>query len=410
MSKNNVYKSKQQALFEAWLQDGFYYKQNGSYYVVSRHEAKNRIKKFIEKKDFTSVKDIAEQLKSPVTLSNKSISKSIRIPFVSYAKLVELALKQKTNLSTLVRNAMVKDLRKFMMNAKKRKDVSSERLNLFRNAFETWQKESSEAEQSPRDSYSPSIIYYPYMSKELFRATLEKAIEQDRKKCSAIPSIVLGKYLKVDWESTINELYDDWPEYLDQNMRLNQNGQLVLDIIFSPVAVLDMNLEEYTALNREISNQYGPETIKSLKDALGIDEEFFADETEKLPIFFRLNLLSIPLEIAHGTLVITNVVVKDERSGDEIKRLYMEDKDKQSAILKSRLDKGLKQEDWDVVSTVSDSIIQVEKDYQLREYCLGIAFKLFFKTQVISFRAPEVIVRAWEAYGKIEYERLDSEG
>lgn len=405
MYKNSVYKSKQQAFFEAWLQDGFYYKQNGSYYVVSKHEAKNRIKKFIDKKDFASVKGIAEQLKSPITLSNKSISKSLRVPFVSYAKLVELALKQKTSLSTLVRDTVIKDLRKFLVNATKRKDISSKRLNMFQNAFETWQKESLEAEQSPKDSYSPSIIYYPHVSKELFRVILEKGIEQIRKECSALPSTVLDKYVKVDWESTINELYVDWPEYLDQNIRLNKNGQLVLDIISSAFAILDMNLEDYEALNREVSNLYGSKTIQTLKGALDIDEEFFDDETEKLPIFFRLNLVSIPFEIAHGALLINNVVMKDEHSDDEIKLRYKENKDKQLVIMKSRLEKALKQEDWDVVSTVSDNIVQVEKDYELREYSLQIALKLFHKTQVISFRAPEVIVRAWEAYGKFEYER-----
>jgi len=405
MSRKSVYKSKQQALFEAWLQDGFFYKQNESYYVVSRQEAKNRIKKFMEKKDFATVKDIAEQLKSQLALSDKNISKSLRVSFVSYAKLVELALKQKTTLSTLVRNMMVKHLRKFLANATKRKDIASEHLNLFRNTFETWQKDSLEAEKSPKDSYSPSMIYYPYLSKELLNLIVEKAIEQVRKKCSALPSEVIDKYLEVDLERTINELHEDWPEILDQNMRLNDNEQLVLDVVVSPWAIIDMNLEEYAALDREISNQYGSETIQTLKEALDIDEAFFDDETEKLPIFFRrLNLISIPIAISHGALLIDNVVLKDEHSHDEIELRYKEKKEKQSAILKSRLDKALKQEDWDVVSTLSDDLVQVEKDYQLQEYSLEIAFKLFQKTQVISFRAPEVIVRAWEAYGKFEQE------
>jgi len=186
-------------------------------------------------------------------------------------------------------------------------------------------------------------------------------------------------------------------------MRLDQNGQLILDIIFSPYAKLDMSLEEFTALSREISNQYGSETIQTLKKAFDIDEKFFDENaTEPLPIFFRLNPISVPVNIAHEALLVNNVVVKDEHSDDEIKLRYKENKDKQLVILKSRLDEALRQEDWDGVSAVSDDLTQVEKNYQLQEYGLKIAFKLFHGTQVISFRAPEVIVRAWEAYGKFE--------
>lgn len=408
MTPTHVYKSKQRAFFEAWIQDGLYYKQDKSYHVVTKEAAKNRVRKFIEKGDFASVKDIAEQFKSPVTLSERNIAKSLRVSFLTYAKLVESALKQETSLSTLVRNIMVKDLGKFTADAKNRKDVVLERLNLFRNAFKNWQKDSLKAGHSPRASYSPSNIYYPYMSKELIRTILDKAFEEIKSSCSSVPAEVLDRYLEVDWEESIKELHENWPEFFDLNMHLNQNGQLVLNISYSPYAILDMNLEEYEVLNREMSNKYGSEAIKTLNDVLNIDKEFFDDETQKLPTFLRVNLISIPLEIAREALLVNSVAMKGEHSYDKIKRLYKESKDEHVATMKSRLDKGLKQEDWEVVSTVSDNVVQIEKDYQLRDYGLEIAFRLFRKTQVISFRAPEVIVRAWEAYGKIDYDSLDS--
>jgi len=404
MHKNAVFNSRRQALFEAWLRDGCYYKQDESYYVISKHDVKNRIKALIEKKDFATVKDLADQMKSGITLSNRNISKSLRVPFFRYASLVELAFKQKTNLSTLIRNIIVEDLGHFLVNAAKRKDVASERLELFKNSLELWQKESLEAEQTPRDSYSPSIIHYPYMSKELLKVILEKAIKQDRKKCSKIPSAIVDEYIKIDWEETIKEVYDDWPENLDQEMRLDQNGQLILGIIFSSYVKLDTNLEEFIALSREMSKQHGSETIQTLKNAFDIDENFFDPDhaTEKLPIFFRLNLISVPINIAHDKLLINNVVLEDEHGDDEIRLRYKENKDKQLALLKNRLDKVLKQENWDSVSTLSDDLARIERNYQLQEHGLEIVFRLAHGTQVISFRAPEVIVRAWEAHGKFE--------
>lgn len=402
MARSRVYKSEQQALFEAWLQDGIYYRQNGAYTVLSKSEARNQLSELIEKKEFSLVKGIAEQLKSSVVLSDKSIPKSLRVPFVSYATLVESALRQRTSISMLVRNMMVNVLEKFLADATERNDIMSERLNLLQNAFETWQKESLGVDQNPKDSYSPSMLYYPHMSKDLFKMALEKAIAQIWEKSSKIPSEVLEKYLNVDWEESVEEVQSAWPDMLDQSMHLDKNSKLVLDIIFSPFAILDLNLEEYEALNREVRTQYGSEVVQTLNDVLEIDAGFFDDSTEKLPLFFQLNLLSIPLAITQGSLRINDVVVDDKHGNDEIRHPYIENRDKQSARLRSRLNEAVKQEDWDKVSAVSDSLARVERDYRLQEYGLQIALSLLRKTQVITVRAPEILVHAWEACGGFE--------
>ena len=408
MSSNNVYKFKQQAIFEAWLQDGVFYKQNDSYYVSSQMEVENRINELIDSRNYSLVKHVADQLKSPIALSDKTVLKSFRVPFTKYAELVELALRQKISLSAIVRNMVVEDLRKFIVGATKRKNVKPQRFNLFRKVFETWEKEPLKTEQSPKDYYSPSMIYYPHMPKELIKLILEKAIRQIKKKCSAIPPKVLEEYFKVDWEKNINELYDYYADCFEKKIALNQEGKLVLDIEFSGFLSLNMNLEEYESLNSEVKKQYGNDALQTLKNVLDVDEEW-ADEIGVLPIYYRLNLLSIPFGIKHGVLSIDNIVIKDEHSDEDIKLRYKKNYDEQSTILRSRLDKALKQEDWNLVSALSENLAQFEKDYQLVQYCLEIALKLFHKKHVISFRAPEIVVRAWEAYGGGRLELLKLE-
>lgn len=407
-ARANVYASATQALFEAWLQNGVCSKRNDSYYVFSQQKAKNEIKKLIEEQNYRSVKEIADQLKSPITLSDKSISKSLRVSFVSFARLVELALKQKVSLSIMVRNVIVKDLEEFIVNISNRKDIDSHRLELLRKVFKTWKTKPRKAEQTPKDYYSPSIGYYPPIQKKIIRTILEKGVESIKKKCFIVPREVLDEYLKVDWGKNIDELYRTFADNFEKTITLNQSGKLVLDIRFSGFMELDMNLDEYDAFLGEVSSQYGYKTSQTLRKVLDVDEEW-ADEVGKGPVYFKLDLISIPFEIKGGALLVDNVVMKDERSDEKIKLKYIEDRDKQFLILKSKLSKAWEQEDWNKVSEISNKRVQLEEDYELIEYCLDIVFKLFHKKHVVSFRAPEIIIRAWEAYGEGKLEPLGLE-
>ena len=408
MPEENVYKSKQEALFEAWLQDGIYFKKNDLHNVLSKQEAKNRIIEFVKEKEYSSVKVISDQLESPTDLTDKKIAKSLRVSFQKYAELVELALKQKTNLSTITRNIVVNDLEKILGVAKKRANIKVQRLNLFEKIFEEWKTETSKSEQGAQDGYSPSMVYYPHMSKELIKLILEKAIKEIEEQCSNIPSKVLAEYLKVNWKKNIDELHEFYADCFWENITLDQTGQLVLDIGFSGFLTLNMNLEEYTSLNRETRKQYGDEILETIKRVLDIDEQW-ADEIGELPIYSRLGLLSIPIKIKQGVLSIYDLILKDKDSGKEIQGQLIGNYEKSLAILRKRLNKAVKQEDWKMVSLVSDRIAQTEKDLRLIKYCLEIAFRLFHKKHVISFRAPEIVIRAWEAYSESKLEHLNLE-
>lgn len=408
MKPRNIYPSAYQALFEAWLQNGVYFKRDDSYYVFSQQEAKKQIKELIGERNYRLVNEIAEQLKSPITLSDENISKSLRISFVSFAKLVEMALKQEVSLSTTVRTIIIDDLEKFIVNTSSRKDIDSHRLDLFHKAFKTWKTKQPKAEQTSKDSYSPSIGYYPSLQKKILKTILVRGVESIKKACSVVPRKILDEYFEVDWEKNVDELYKTYADFFDNRITINESGKLVLDIDFSAFVELDMNLEEYDAFIREVSRQYGSEISKSLKKALDVEEEW-ADEVGKIPVYFKLDLLSIPFEIKGNDLLIDNVVMKNEHSDEKIKLKYMEDRDKLQLILKSRLSKAWEKEAWNKVSEISSKMVQLEEHHELIEYCLNIFLKLIHKKHVISFRAPEMIVRAWEAYGKSKLELLDLE-
>jgi len=403
MTPKNVYESARRAFFEAWLQNGVCSRQNDSYYVFSQQEAKNQIKKHIGKQNYRLVKEIAEQLKSPITLSDENISKSLRISFTSFTKLVELALKQKASLSTTVRTIIIDDLEEFIADTSNRKDIDLNRLDLLHKAFAAWKTEQRGAEQTSKDSYSPSIGYYPPLQKKIIKTILVKGVESIKSKCSMVPREVLDKYFRVDWEESIDELHQAYGDFFEKTITINQDRKLVLDISFSAFAELDMNLDEYSAFISEVSNQYGFDISQSLKKALDVDEQW-ADEVGKTPVYFKLDLLSIPLEVRSDELLVDNVALKKEHTDEKIRLKHMGDRDKLHLVLKSRLSKALENEDWNKVSEISDKMVQLEEDFELVGYCLDVVFKLLHKKHVVSFRAPEIIVRAWEAYGKSKLE------
>lgn len=408
MKPGNVYGSLHQALFEAWLQNGVCSKQNGSYYVFSQQEAKNQIKRSIGEQNYRLVKEIAEQLKSPIAPSEKNISKSLRISFLSFARLVEMALKQKVSLSTIVKTIIIDDLEKFIVNTSNRKEINSDRFNLFHKVFTTWKTEQLKDEQTSKDSYSPTIGYYPPLQRKTIETFLVKGFESIRNRCSMVPHEVLDEYLKVDWEKNIDDFSQTFADLFENIITIDQDGKLVLDISLSAFIELDMSLDEYDAFIREVSGECGFEISRSLKEALDVDEEW-ADDIGKVPVSFELDLLSIPLEIKGDDLIVDNMVVKNEKSDEKIRLGRTKDRDKQHLILKSRLSKALEKEDWNKVSEISDEMVQNEENFELIEYCLNIVFKLLHKKHVVSFRAPEMIVRAWEAYGQSKLEHLNLE-
>ena len=108
--------SKQQALFEAWLRGGIHIKEKDTYDVLSRIKAKLRIKNLVEQEQYEDARDLAERLKTEIVLSGKTVSRSFRVPFMVYAKLVELALKKKIALNSQIKNLMVQHLDKIAIN------------------------------------------------------------------------------------------------------------------------------------------------------------------------------------------------------------------------------------------------------------------------------------------------------
>jgi len=375
--------------------------------LLSRQEAKNRIKKFIDEQDYTTVKGIADQLNAPISFSERSISKSLRVSFLDYVKLVKQALKGKTDLSTIMRNTIVKDLEELIANINQRREIAPHRLNLFRQAFETWKSELSETESSPQSSYSPSMFHYPVMKKKLVKPIIQQAIGQIKQRCSSIPPRVLERRLKVDWETSIDDVYDDYTAFLDIEIQLSQNGQVMLKVELATFLRLNMDFKEYVIFSKEVENQYGVEASQTLKKVLDVDKEW-AEEIGMLPIFFKVDILSVPIEIKGKTLSMGNISAEYEGRAKKVKPQFEKPEDTQLAVLKSEIDKARKQEDWNAVSAVSEKLSQLETHNQLREYGFDLASALAKKTQVLSFRAPEMIIRAWEAHGEIEAHLLEA--
>jgi len=394
----DVYSTKPQALFEAWLRNGVFFKQNDSYYVFSKQRAKNQINILISEQNYPAVREIANQLKVSISLSDRSILKSVRVPFATFLRLVNLALTEKLSLSTVVGNAITKDLDRFITDISTRADIDSNRLDLLRKALKTWEATRSKTEQTLRDFYSPSIGYYPLLQKKTLKTILVKGIEAIKDKCPIVPRELLDEYLEVEWEKNVNGLYQTYPELFEVAITLDQDGKVALDISFSGYVVLNMDLDEYNAFIGEVRNRYGHEKSRSLEETLDVDEDW-ADEIGQVPLFFKLDLLSVPIEVKGDDLLLAGVVLKDEHSDEEIRFKYLEDRDKLQLVLRSNLSKASQNYDWNKVSEISSKMIESDEKFELLEYCLSIVFKLLHKKHVISFRAPEIIVRAWEASG-----------
>jgi hypothetical protein len=398
--------SKHQALFEAWLTGGVPVSENGVYMVLSVDKVKKRIKELIEKENFTSAKELAERLKAEISFTEKGISRSVRVSFPIYAKLVNLSFQRNVELSTLIKTLVAEDVKGILHALSKRKDVKQDKVNFLEKTLKTWQLSLWKKKSIPK-TYEPLTPFFPLMTKRLVELALDKALTEIRYECSDIPPEALERYFEnIDIKKTIKVSQEEYPDLISVSLEPSKNNTFVIAVQFTLLLFFRTNANEYLAFRKEIRTEFGDDVVNHLEDAFNIDlgviDEQLSDES--LGSYLDVNILSLPLKVEHGVLRINDVVVTPSmKIQEDLKKKFLSQSKKNLERLKIQLNQALEREKFEDVAKISDRLVSLKRNYELTDYALGLISRLFRgKTQVVSFRAPEVIVRAWEAYGRTD--------
>ena len=194
------------ALFEAWLRDGVFIEHSdGRLEILSRKEAKERIEEFINSGEYERATSVAKQLSTPIKLITRMKRKSVRVPFLTYIKLVEGALKNNISLHGYVSNLVRENLVKTVSKLKKRDDVKRDRVELLESCLsEEHKRDSGKGSYMSRSSYSPSLTYVPNNWSHI----AEKIVEE-----------VIGKRIIEAHKEVNPEILQRWLEILYPNPR-----------------------------------------------------------------------------------------------------------------------------------------------------------------------------------------------
>ena len=393
--------SDKEALFEAWLIDGISLKEGEKHKVLEVDEAKSLIKELVEKEDYNLAKKLAESLRNKVSISDKEILRSYRISFPVYLSIVQMAFEKATSLGSVIKDHIAKDLTQIIDSLQKRK-ISAEKRELVKGTFEKWKEQLPAKSSYKREEYTlSSTLGTDDISDKIARLCQTEFLKKVRTELSKVPE-VLDRYLvgigakeTVDKDEILNIQLN--PQLFEIHLKPNDKGKLQISLSFTNfLSSFDMSEAEFRALEDELRKDFGNEAVHELFE---VHEGFFSKEGP----FFEIELFSATIELRDEKLFLNNVEVVSypphkNHDYDKFKATLLKEYDLNVTQLKKDLEELLQANQYDKIVEITQKLSNMKTRRILADFSLEVIAKLLRrKTQVISLRAPEILILMWEA-------------
>jgi len=393
-------------IFEAWLRNGVVVKEDGRFKVLSFDEANARLKDLIENGKFEEAAVIAEQLKNQHYFSDKVKRTSIRVPFVTYLKVAEKALRNKVSISKLVESLLIKDIARVLDNLSNKKDFNAKKIAQLRHVLSGFLK----AQKTPR---SAADYLRSYAARGAYRLSLDfpeswreialEAVEEMREDFidnyrSEIDEEILRKYLEITYQESIfeiNILNDEKP------FITLENGELILEFgIHSFPHVSDEMTKE------KMIEEEGYETMKKFEEVIGegtLEGDAIPPQSYE-KIFYKV---AVKIE---GSKILFSPRHPIENPSffelEDLKLMIEETYEKEVKALKEDTLKLLENKKFKNVAEKTKQLSRLNKDKKRIDFTFIILSKLFSRSQVITFSLPECLLYTWQTYGTKDIDQL----
>lgn len=393
---------KRKIEFEAWLRDGVGLEKDGEFEILSREGAKERISVLINAEEFEKAALIAKQLSKPIELTANRERKSVRVPFTTYLKLVEGALRENTSLDSYISKVLKKDLDDILARLKKRENVRRDKIEFLEDCFSKFYKErmSNSNEESrikeegtsyaSRDQYTPSIDMPPNWEKVARKAIVDMRKDVIEKFSSSVDARVLEKYLDLTY---VDEIFYEYilPETRPEIFL--KNGKLIFKFSIDDFPYVPGSTEY-----EEIREEFGFEAIWALEKSIG-DWAF----SEDADTYWEIEEIFLETEIGatdDGKLIVNGIVVDPEdRELKTVRQHFNRTYEEEIVKAKEELSKYLEREKFDEVEKLSHLLEKLYNKKKRTDFALDLIAALLGKTQLVTFTLPQCLLYAWEAYG-----------
>jgi len=370
----------QRAKLEAWARGGIILREGHSYLVIPRSQAKQRLTEAVKQKNWGLVKQLSDQLQNPVHFDPRAvISKSFRMSFVTFARLVHTALTSNSSAARLLRNALVVEA---MHAVPDNSNPFGEKTSLIRKAILETVNPSEDENSSAysRDSYRalaplPYPTDYAILAKLLWEELLARVPMDESKTLDS-----LGDFYVDQWADFLK----DWGQMDVVLLREEDSVRLILEADRLPV---EMDEDAPDNLGIDVA-----ELDRALAPFMNEDTTVLSENCSiAIPIF------SWKLSSQHGKMCVDDFALEEEdlEKAESMKR----SKDgAESAKLEERLGNAISNGDYKLVSELSDELSAAKRRMILNSLAYKELLELIKgKPAVVSVSAPELFFALWSS-------------
>lgn len=354
---------KKKAQLLAYLTDGVVLtkKLEAEYEVISRESAKKMLNQFAQEKRFIELKEISDQLASPIVFSLEEIKKSFRISFFFYVSFVKKALQHQTTLGIQIAQNIRSIIQDSISSFLKKYDVKEDKEFLVRKALEEWKPDKH---THAREKYA---FGYDCDSTEILQALKHTNLDESENDLTNFISsegliYLIKKSANVDNTFQVNIQLDD--------------NQLFLKITGTYAWRIDRdNIEDRNNLS---------------------DSDFLFFDDEDGIVVFDLTVFKEPLFFdKDGDIILKGVKFNEENIPLIASDLMPEDIRNN---LEKDLFKAIEAENFERVSLITESLEYYQNLIISFNWVLEVIEDLQKRTHVVSFTGPELLIRLWEAF------------
>lgn len=399
-------------LFEAWLRDSVFIEHSdGDLETLPREGIKERIEELINSGEYAKANLVAKQLSNPIKLTTSKKKKSVRVPFTTYIKLVDNALRQNISLNGYVSNLVKMSLTEIVSELKKREDVKQDRIRILESRLSDENKKSEDVYAS-RLSYSP-FLAMPDNWKSIAMRVVEEARKKFMESHEDVNPEALQKWLEITYQDDLlpTDIDEAQPEIFLRNGKLTFTFGLKL-FSHSP------RQKDYSGGIDDkdiIMENFGEDAVKAIQKSVGDwafkDLSYYPhlrDEAAKKGPQYNEPFLEAEIGITtDGKLTIVGIqVTEDDPELKGIRQHILKDYDDEIAEEKKELYTRLQNEDFDEVAKLSKALEELSNKREQANFAIDLIALLLKRTQVVTFSLPECLLYAWEAYGEHDLFKL----
>lgn len=381
-------KQEKIAEFIAYLKNSVIYKdEKGNISIASKSQLNEIITQMLRKKDFVGVAEIlkvAKNLTDEIPETAEIVSKSVRIPTVTYLKLINIAQGKNMSLSDTLRISFIPAMMNKLGEFKDDPGVDQKRIDTFYNLLDGWREKEI---TSAYKDYSPEYRYYK--GDEIVNSFKKLIQFSICNKCKKIPKELMEDYL---------DIYGDFSPLVDIDPRV--------ELEFDPesnlfkLTIYLANAIVFTQYNEFKNDHINYELNKEFDEVLDFVHGDYNEDVDQLTAGFIGSKISGILRIENNKFLFDGVDIKQKNAlnalicekiaNEKYAEFVVEDCIKQ-------VHEVLARNDYNTAAQLNEELARFQVTSKIASWYGDIITSIAEESNVVTFTIPKLLLLLWES-------------